>query len=106
MNILVLGGTVFLGRHIVEAALARGHTLTLFNRGQHNADLFPGVARLTGNRDGALEALKGQQWNAVIDTCGYVPRIVRQSAKLLSGAVQQYVFISSISVFADFKEPR
>jgi 2'-hydroxyisoflavone reductase len=102
MKILVLGGTVFLGRHLVEAALAHGHEVTLFNRGQHNPDLFPNVEKLRGNRDGDLEMLRGQRWDAVIDTCGYVPRIVRASAELLADAVRHYTFISSISVFADF----
>lgn len=101
MKLLIIGGTVFLGRHLVEAALARGHEVTLFNRGQHNADLFPQVEKLQGNRDGNLDVLKGRRWDAVIDTCGYVPRIVSQSARLLSESVDHYTFISSISVYAD-----
>ncbi len=102
MKILILGGTVFVGRCLVEAAQARGHQVTLFNRGQHNADLFPHVEKLRGDRDGdGLDALAGRSWDAVLDTCGYVPRVVRQSAELLSGAVSRYVFISSISVYAD-----
>jgi len=105
MQILILGGTMFLGRYIVETAVARGHEVTLFNRGQHNPDLFPGVEKLKGNRDGALDALQGGSWDAVIDTCGYVPRVVRASAKLLAGAVQHYTFISSISVYADLSKP-
>jgi len=104
MKILIIGGTQFVGRHLVDAALARGHDLTLFNRGQHNADLFPTVEKLRGDRDGdGLNILRGRTWDAVIDTCGYVPRIVRQSAELLADAVSRYVFISSISVYADFK---
>ena len=79
MKLLILGGTVFLGRHLTEAALARGHEVTLFNRGQHNPDLFPDVEKLRGDRDGGMDALKGRTWDAVIDTCGYAPRIVRQS---------------------------
>jgi 2'-hydroxyisoflavone reductase len=105
MKLLVLGGTVFLGRHIVDIALQRGHEVTLFNRGQHNADLFPQVEKLRGNRDGDLAALKGRTWDAVIDTCGYVPRIVRDSAELLADAVEHYTFISSISVYADSSKP-
>ncbi|HEU4322844.1 MAG TPA: SDR family oxidoreductase [Roseiflexaceae bacterium] len=100
MNLLILGGTVFLGRYLVESALARGHQVTLFNRGQHNPDLFPEVEKLRGDRDGGLNALQGRRWDAVIDTCGYVPRIVRDSAELLAGAVEHYTFISSISVYA------
>jgi 2'-hydroxyisoflavone reductase len=106
MKILVLGGTKFLGPDIVEAALARGHTLTLFNRGKTNPGLFPDVEKLVGDRDGHLEALAGRQWDAVVDTSGYVPRIVRASAELLAPSVGHYVFISSISVYADPLAPR
>jgi len=102
---VIIGGTVFLGRHIVEAALVRGHEITLFNRGQHNPELFPGLEKLRGDRDGGLNALQGRTWDAAIDTCGYVPRIVAQSAGLLANAVDRYVFISSISAYADASEP-
>lgn len=103
MKLLIIGGTVFLGRALVEAALARGHEVTLFNRGQHNPDLYPEAEKLRGNRDGDLEALRGRQWDAVIDTCGYFPRVVRQSAQLLADVVGHYTFISSISVYANFR---
>ncbi len=103
MKLLILGGTVFLGRHIVDCALARGHEVTLFNRGKQNADLFPQVEKLRGDRDGQLDALQGRRWDTVIDPSGYVPRIVRQSAELLADAVERYVFISTISVYADYK---
>jgi 2'-hydroxyisoflavone reductase len=79
--------------------------VTLFNRGQHNADLFPEVEKLRGDRDGNLIALEDRQWDAVIDTCGYVPRIVRASADLLGSVVDHYTFISSISVYADVSKP-
>ncbi|HVB20706.1 MAG TPA: SDR family oxidoreductase [Ktedonobacteraceae bacterium] len=102
MKLLLLGGTVFLGRHIVESALERGHEVTLFNRGQHNPDLFPNVEKLHGDRNGNLSAFAGRQWDAVIDTSGYVPRIVRASAEALHNSVKHYTFISSISVFAQF----
>ncbi len=105
MNILVIGGTRFVGRHFVTAALARGHEITLFNRGQSDDSLFPGVEHLHGDRDGDLGALAGRRWDAVVDTCGYVPRVVRQSAELLKDAVDRYLFISSISVYADLAEP-
>lgn len=105
MQLLILGGTVFLGRHMVDIALARGHTVTLFNRGQHNPELFPEVEKLRGERDGGLEALKGRTWDAVIDTCGYVPRLVRASAKTLADSVEHYTFISSLSVYADTSRP-
>lgn len=102
MKLLILGGTVFLGRHIVESALARGHEITLFNRGQHHSDLFPEVEKLRGDRNGDLAALEGRHWDAAIDTCGYFPRVVRASAQKLADAVDHYTFISSISVYADF----
>jgi len=105
MKLLILGGTIFLGRHLVYAALSRDHEVTLFNRGQHNANLFPAVEKLRGDRDGNLIALEDRQWDAVIDTCGYVPRIVQASAELLASAVGQYTFISSISVYADVSKP-
>ena len=106
MKILILGGTQFVGRHFAEAALRRGHALTLFNRGRTGAGLFPQAEHLTGDRDGdGLEVLRGREWDAVVDTCGYVPRVVKQSADLLAGAVSRYVFISTISVYADFGTP-
>jgi len=105
LRILVLGGTGFVGPAVVEAAQARGHTLTLFNRGKTNPGLFPEVEKLQGDRDGELQALEGRKWDAVVDTSGYVPRIVKMSAELLAGAVEQYIFISTISVYAGFATP-
>jgi 2'-hydroxyisoflavone reductase len=102
MKVLILGGTKFLGRHIVEATLSRDHEVTLFNRGLENPNLFPNVEKLQGNRDGQLEELKGRSWDAVIDTCGYVPRVVRDSAVMLADSITHYTFISSISVYSDF----
>lgn len=101
MNILILGGTVFLGRHLVETALGSGHRVTLFNRGSR-PHLFPQVETLRGDRlKGDLQSLRGRRWDAVIDTNGYVPRIVRASAEALKDAVDCYVFVSSISVYSD-----
>lgn len=100
MHILILGGTVFLGRHIAEQALARGHTLTLLNRGQQHADLFPGVEKLRGDRDGDLTALHGRRFDCVIDTCGYTPAQIRASVAALGPQVGYYLFISSISAYA------
>ena len=100
MRLLVLGGTKFLGRAIVEEALARGHDVTTFTRGETNPDLFPEAERLRGDRDGDLSALEGRTWDAVIDTSGYVPRLVRASAETLRDA-GFYVFVSSISVYAE-----
>lgn len=105
MKLLILGGTLFLGRHFVEAALARGDEVTIFNRGQRNPELFPEVERLRGDRDGRLDALRGRSWDAVVDTSGYVPRLVRASAELLADAVKLYVFVSSVSAYADFSRP-
>ncbi len=101
MRILILGGTVFVGRHLVEAALDRGHRVTLFHRGRSRPDLFPGVEKLIGDRTGDLTALDGGCWDAVIDTCGYTPGVVRRSAEALAGSVGLYVFISSISVYSE-----
>ena len=83
MKVLVLGGPKFLGRAMIEAALAGGHEVTLFNRGQTNPEVFPEVERLRGDRDGGLGALASRNWDAVVDTSGYVPRLVRASAELL-----------------------
>lgn len=103
MDILVLGGTVYLGRHMVDAALARGHRVTLFNRGRSQPNLYPEVEKLVGDRDGDLSALQGRKWDAVIDTSGYVPRIVRRTAEALQGNIGHYVFVSSVSVYDDFR---
>jgi 2'-hydroxyisoflavone reductase len=100
-KILILGGTGFLGPALVEQAKQRGHTLTLFNRGKTRPGLFPDVETLLGDRDGNLKALEGRKWDAVIDTSGYVPRVVRASAELLAPNVEHYIFISSISVYGD-----
>jgi 2'-hydroxyisoflavone reductase len=101
MDLLILGGTRFLGRYLVEAAQEDGHRVTLFNRGLSGPDLFPEVETIKGDRDGDLSALRGRRWDAVIDTCGYVPRVVRASAGLLADAVDHYTFVSSISVYSD-----
>ena len=105
MKLLVLGGTAFLGRHTVEAALERGDEVAIFTRGRTNPELFPGAEHLVGDRDGGLDALSGRTWDGVVDTSGYVPRVLRQSAELLRDAVGRYVFVSSISVYADFSQP-
>jgi 2'-hydroxyisoflavone reductase len=104
MRILVLGGTKFLGRHVVDAACERGHEVTLFNRGQTRPDLFPALEKLQGDRDGDLAALQGRGFDAVVDTSGYVPRIVSETLDAL-GAVGHYTFVSSISVYADLSTP-
>lgn len=105
MKLLIIGGTRFVGRGLVEEAQARGHELTLFNRGQSNPDLYPDVETIVGDRDGGLDGLKGHTWDGVIDTCGYVPRLTRHSAELLADAVPHYTFISTISVYDSLKIP-
>jgi 2'-hydroxyisoflavone reductase len=102
MDLLVLGGTRFLGRHLVEEALGRGHQVTLFNRGESNPGLFPEVEELRGERGGDLSPLRGRRWDAAIDTSGYLPREVRRSAEILAGSAGHYTFVSSISVYEDF----
>jgi 2'-hydroxyisoflavone reductase len=105
VKLLVLGGTKFLGRHAVDVALAQGHDVTIFTRGQTNPGLYPDVEHLIGDRDGNLSALGDGTWEGVVDTSGYVPRVVRQSAELLHERVGRYVFVSSISVYAEFSAP-
>ena len=102
MNILIIGGTRFVGRHLVDSALARGHQVTLSNRGKSNPDLFPNIETIIGDREHDIDKLSGREWDAVIDTCGYFPRIVRESGVGLERSVGRYVFISSISAFAGF----
>jgi nucleoside-diphosphate-sugar epimerase len=105
LRILVLGGTRFIGPHFVEYARARGHEITLFNRGRSNPDLFRDLETLIGDRDpevgAGLEPLKCCQWDCVLDTSGYITRHVKASTELLKDKVQRYVFISSISAYAD-----
>jgi 2'-hydroxyisoflavone reductase len=100
MRLLIIGGTHFLGRHTAEEALRRGHELTLFNRGRSAPELFPEAERLTGDRDGGLDPLRGREFDAVLDPSGYVPRVVAQSAGLLRDSTGTYLFISSESAYA------
>ncbi len=101
MKILILGGTRFVGRHLVTAALARNHEITLFNRGKHSSAALSSVETIYGDRNSDLGKLQGRRWDAVVDTCGYLPRTVRASAEILAHSVDRYVFISSLSVYAD-----
>jgi 2'-hydroxyisoflavone reductase len=105
LDILVLGGTGYIGPHMVREALARGHTVSLFNRGRTNSNLFPDLTKYVGDRDNGLDSLEGGKWDAVIDNSGYVPRHVEDSARLLKSAISQYLYVSSISVYADFSKP-
>ncbi len=98
----MLGGTGYIGPHMVSEFLRRGHQVSLFNRGRTNEDLFPDLETLLGDRDGGLEVLIGKKWDAVVDNSGYVPRHVADSARLLASAVAHYLYISTISVYASF----
>jgi 2'-hydroxyisoflavone reductase len=104
LRLLVLGGTRFIGPHFVEQALAHGHQVTLFNRGKTNPGRVTDVEVLHGDRNGQLDALKGRQWDAVLDTSAFVPRIVKLSAELLAPSVSHYVYVSSISAYASFAQ--
>lgn len=104
MNLLILGGTQFIGRHLTEAALNAGHNVTLFNRNRRGAGLFSDVETLVGDRQGDVSALAGKTWDAVIDTSAYTPLAARRTAELLQNAVEHYTFVSSVSVYQDFSE--
>lgn len=100
MKILVLGGTEFLGRHVVEQARARGHELTLLNRGRRNPALFPEIERIVcDRRDLRPEDVRGRRWDAVVDTSGFVPSAVARSAAVLADAIGHYTFVSSVTVY-------
>src|SRR5262245_7087585 len=104
MDVLVLGGTIFLGRHLTDAALARGHRVTIFHRGKHPfepSETQGSIEDLHGDRRGDLAALADRRWDAVIDTSGYTPGEVQHTASRLSGRAGQYVFISSISAYGE-----
>ena len=102
MDILILGGTGFIGPHLVTHAMERGHKITLFNRGRTNTHLFPDVEKLVGDRNNDLAALAGRRWDAVIDNSGYTPQQVGMSVDLLKNACEQYLFTSTRSVYTDF----
>ncbi len=106
LKVLILGGTGFLGPHIVQYAVARGHDVTIFTRGKTNPHLFPdGIEKLTGDRDPnkgtGLTALEGKTWDVVIDTSSYFPRITKASCELLKNSVKHYCLITTISVYKD-----
>jgi 2'-hydroxyisoflavone reductase len=109
MRILVLGGTSFLGPHVVSRALAAGHTVTLFNRGKTHPELFPGVERIRGDRQpegGDLSGLAGaREWDAVVDVWPNDPKLVAATAQLLGPRTGQYLFVSSIAAYATYSQP-
>ncbi|KRE93256.1 hypothetical protein ASG89_07070 [Paenibacillus sp. Soil766] len=104
MNILILGGTKFLGRALTEAAMVNGHEVTLFHRGLHNAAAFPQVHHILGDRNGDLAKLQDREWDAVIDTSGYEPESVMAATDMLKRQAKHYTFISTISAYADLKQ--
>jgi 2'-hydroxyisoflavone reductase len=105
-TILMLGGTGFLGPQTVEAAVRRGHKVTLFNRGKTRPGLFPDLEKLHGDRDkDDLKALEGRRWDAVVDTSANVPRWVKKAAAVLGANIDHYIYVSSISVYADLSKP-
>jgi 2'-hydroxyisoflavone reductase len=105
LKVLILGGTGFIGPHMVREALRRGHEVELFNRGRTNSKLFPDLKLLVGDRNNGLEALEGGNWDVVIDNSGYVPREVADSARMLAPVVSHYLFISTISVYGEISGP-
>ena len=104
LQILVLGGTGFIGPHLVRYAVSRGHRVTIFTRGRHDADLPDEVVRLQGDRNGQLDSLKGKRWDAVVDDSATNPSWVAQSAELLASSVGAYLFTSSTGVFYPYLE--
>lgn len=101
-NILIIGGTIFLGRHIAEEGLRRGHSITLFHRGIHGAELFPTCEHIVGDRASNVEQLRGRSFDVVIDTCGYKPGDLELLAEVLAPSQPHYIYISTISVFASY----
>lgn len=99
MKILVIGGTIFVGKAIVEVAIEQGHEVVLFNRGKTNPERFSNLRTIVGDRDGGLDVLGDEKWDAVIDTCGYTPGIVQQSVDYFKDKTDRYLFISTISVY-------
>lgn len=104
MKVLIVGGTLFLGKALVEEAWKRGHEVTLFNRGNHK-EVFPEVEQLIGDRDSDVSVLKGRKWDVVMDTCGFAPHQIKNIASVLGNSIPHYTYISSISVYNDWIPP-
>ncbi|MEJ0087357.1 MAG: NAD-dependent epimerase/dehydratase family protein [Pseudomonadota bacterium] len=102
LKVLILGGTGFIGPHFVRVLTEAGHTVTLFNRGKRDPEAKPGVEQLLGDRNGQVDALKGRDWDVCIDNSGYKPSQVRLTAELLQPHIKHYIFISSVSAYADY----
>jgi 2'-hydroxyisoflavone reductase len=105
MRILFIGGTRFVGRHLAEMAVATGHDVTVFHRGNTGRGAIGGAEEILGDRDGGLDALVGREWETVVDTSGYFPRLVKASAQLMADAAERYVFVSSLSAYSDDRTP-
>ena len=105
MKLLILGGTRFVGRHLAIAARARGHEVTLFNRGNHPTERLGKVETIRGDRHSELHNLRGRRWDVVVDTSGHLPRAVKAAAEVLSGSVDRYVFISTQNAYANVSVP-
>jgi 2'-hydroxyisoflavone reductase len=105
MKVLIIGGTRFIGRHLVRAALDRDHEVTLFNRGRHSSEALTQVETIHGDRNSDLAKLQNRRWDVVVDTCGILPRAVSTAAQILSDSVDRYIFISTQNVYADVSAP-
>lgn len=105
MNLLIIGGTIFLGRHLVSQALELGHEVTVLNRGTHKLEEQNAVEHLVADREANLQVLDGRKFDAVIDTCGYRPEVVRKSVEALKSSTDNYIFISTVSVYGEFPKP-
>ena len=105
LRILILGGTAFLGPHMIRAALARGHEVTLFNRGRTNAHLFPELEKIRGDRGGDMSELGDRTWDVIVDNSGYVPAHVETSSRVLADRADHYIFTSTTDVYRDYDTP-
>ena len=105
LNILILGGTGFLGPHTVNSAVSQGHTVTLFNRGKTNPNLFPDLEKIKGDRNtDDIKKLAGRKWDVVIDTSAYYPRTINLAMEVLKKNIKQYLLVSTISVYSDWSK--
>ncbi len=105
LRVLILGGTGFIGPHLVTELRNAGHKLTLLNRGRRNPKLFPDIETLIGDRNGQMDAIKGRDWDVVVDNSGYTLKQVKLSTDILKGHAEHYIFVSSISAYADLTPP-